>query len=58
MNIRDIAKICGVSTATVSKVLHNEGAISSETREKVLSVVKEYNYVPYSAIITFPKIRG
>lgn len=51
MNIRDIAKICGVSTATVSKVLHNEGAISSETREKVLSVVKEYNYVPYSAVL-------
>ena len=51
MNIKDIAKICGVSAATVSKVLHNEGTISSETRERVLSVVKEYNYVPYSAVL-------
>ena len=51
MNIRDIAKLCGVSTSTVSKVLHGDGAISEETRKKVLSVVKAYNYVPYSDVL-------
>lgn len=52
MNIKDIAKICGVSTATVSKVLNNKDAsIREETRQKVLSVVKEYNFVPYSKTI-------
>lgn len=51
MNIRDIAKLCGVSTSTVSKVLHDDKTISGETRQKVLSVVKEYNYVPYSGVL-------
>lgn len=51
MNIRDIAKLCGVSTSTVSKVLHDDRTISEETRKKVLSVVKDYNYVPYSDVL-------
>lgn len=51
MNIKDVAKLCGVSTSTVSKVLHNDRTISEETRKKVLSVVKDYNYVPYSDIL-------
>ena len=51
MNIRDIAKLCGVSASTVSKVLHDDKTISEETRKKVLNVVKEYNYVPYSEVL-------
>ena len=51
MNIRDIAKLCGVSASTVSKVLHDDKTISEETRKKVLYVVKEYNYVPYSEVL-------
>lgn len=52
MNIKDIAKLCGVSPSTVSKILHNKDSdISVETRKKVLEVVKEYQYVPYSKVI-------
>jgi ribokinase len=52
MNIRDIAKICGVSPSTVSKILHNKDKdISIETRKRVLEVIKEYQYVPYSKVI-------
>lgn len=51
MNIKDIAKLCGVSVSTVSKVLHDDKTISGETRKKVLSVVREYNYVPYSGVL-------
>ncbi len=51
MNIKDIAKLCGVSTSTVSKVLHDDKTISEETRRKVLDVVKEYHYVPYSEVL-------
>jgi len=52
MNIRDIAKICGVSPSTVSKILHNKDQdISAETRKRVLEVIKEYQYVPYSKVI-------
>lgn len=52
MNIRDIAKICGVSPSTVSKILHGrDGDISATTRKRVLKAVKEYQYVPYSKVI-------
>lgn len=52
MNIKDVAKLCGVSPSTVSKILHNKDSdISVETRKKVLEVIKEYQYVPYSKVI-------
>ncbi|MCW8345677.1 LacI family DNA-binding transcriptional regulator [Vibrio sp. ZSDZ65] len=43
--IADVAKYCGVSTATVSMVLTNKGRISVTTRERVLEAVKELGYV-------------
>ncbi|TCL57954.1 LacI family transcriptional regulator [Kineothrix alysoides] len=52
MNIKDIANLCGVSPSTVSKILHNKDEdISVETRKKVLEIIKEYQYVPYSKVI-------
>lgn len=44
--IKDVAKQAGVSSSTVSKVLKNYSNISEETRQKVLNVVKELNYIP------------
>jgi len=44
--IRDIARIAGVSTATVSRVINHPDATSPEIREKVEAIIKEYNYVP------------
>ena len=55
MNIKDIAKLAGVSTSTVSKVLNKKDRdISNATREKVLNIVQEYQYVPYSKIRKTP----
>lgn len=52
MNIRDIAKLAGVSVSTVSKIVNKKDAsISNETRERVLKIVHEYNYTPYSSTI-------
>ncbi len=52
MNIKEIAQICGVSPSTVSKILHKkDDDISIETRKKVLEIIKEYQYVPYSKVI-------
>ncbi len=49
MNIKDIARLAGVSVSTVSKVMNQkDSSISQETREKVLRIAKEYNYAPYS----------
>ena len=47
ITIKDIAKLSGVSTATVSKILNSKDKnISNLTRQKVLNIVEEYNYVP------------
>jgi LacI family transcriptional regulator len=46
-NIKEIAEQCGVSTATVSRILNNkESAIKPETRAHVLQVVRKLNYRP------------
>jgi LacI family transcriptional regulator len=46
-NIKEIAEQCGVSTATVSRILNNKhSAIKPETRAHVLQVVHRLNYRP------------
>lgn len=51
MNIKDIAELAGVSTSTVSKVLNKKDRdISETTRERILQIVREHQYVPYSKI--------
>ena len=42
--IQDVARIAGVSTATVSRALHNPGLVTRETREKVQRAVAETGY--------------
>lgn len=46
MNIYDIAEQCGVSIATVSRVLNNNPNVSAATRERILAVINEANYTP------------
>ena len=49
VTIAEIAKIVGVSQATVSRVLNRPERVKRETREKVLNAFEKYNYV-YNAI--------
>lgn len=44
--IKDIAKICGVGVSTVSRAINNHPDINPETKEKIMSTIKEYGYVP------------
>ena len=44
ISIKQIAKLSGVSVATVSRVINNNGRFSEQTREKVMKIVNEYNY--------------
>lgn len=46
MNIYDIAEKCGVSIATVSRVLNNNPNVSAATRERILAVIDEEKYTP------------
>ena len=43
---RDIARICGVSQSTVSRVLSGHPNVSAKTREAVSLVLKETGFVP------------
>lgn len=45
--IQDVAKYCGVSKATISRVLNNRpGRVSIETRERILQAIRDLNYRP------------
>lgn len=44
--IRDVAKRAGVSTATVSHVINGTRPVAEKTRNHVLQVMKELNFVP------------
>lgn len=46
MNIRDVAKKAGVSTATVSRVINESGYVKEETKQKVLAAIAEAEFVP------------
>lgn len=46
LTISDIAKEAGVSKATVSRVINNTASVSPETRQRVLAVIEERQFVP------------
>ena len=44
--MKDVARLAGVSTSTVSHVINNNRFVSDSVRDKVLSAVQELNYAP------------
>ena len=46
VNIKDIAEITGLSTATVSRVMNHPEKVNSETRNKVLNAMEQNGYLP------------
>ena len=44
VSVRFIAAKCGVSAATVSRVINNDDSVTGATRHKVLQVLEQYNY--------------
>jgi len=44
----DIAKMAGVSSTTVSRVINNYGSLSDKTKTKVFAAMRELNYQPNS----------
>ncbi len=49
VTIYDIARMAGVTTATVSRVINGKHGISKATREKVTAVMKKERYFPSAA---------
>ena len=60
VSIRTLAKLCNVSTATISRVLNHNDKVSPETRDKVLKIIEEHHYtLPVSkAAKPSPKSQG
>lgn len=46
ITIKDIARMCGVGVSTVSRAINNHPDINPETKEMILSVIKEHSYIP------------
>ena len=58
MTIKEIAQLAGVSISTVSKIVNNkDNNINPETRNRVLKIVKDYNYSPYSTVKNSPETK-
>ena len=46
ISIKDIAKLAGVSIATVSRVINRNGKVAPETEKKILQVMKKTTMYP------------
>jgi DNA-binding LacI/PurR family transcriptional regulator len=46
MTIQELAKICGVSPATVSRSIKGQVPVSKETRQKINDAIARYQYTP------------
>ncbi len=46
LTIKDIARLAGVSKATVSRVLNQKPDVDSETRERILRIMEDQSFVP------------
>ncbi len=44
--IKEIAKMAGVSIATVDRVLHNRAGVAEKTKQKINAIIEKFNYQP------------
>ena len=58
MTIKDVAKNCGVSVSTVSRVLNQHPDVSEEVRQRVLDEVERSGYIPNNSARDLVKSRS
>jgi len=46
ITIKEIAQICGVGVSTVSRAMNNHPDINKETKDMIMRVISEHDYVP------------
>jgi LacI family transcriptional regulator len=52
--VSDIARSCGLSTATVDRVLNNRPGASAANRQRVMEAAKQLGYLPVVDQVTLP----
>ena len=51
LSIREIAKLAGVSHATVSRVLNGSNLVTEETAQRIRKIARDLNFVPNSSAV-------
>lgn len=57
-NIRDVARLAGVSVGTVSKALNNQGQLRPETRAKIQAASEQLGYQPNDLMLSMRRGRS
>src|SRR5262249_10346702 len=58
VGLRDVARVAGVSTATVSRTINNPELVSPELRARIVSVIRHLGWVPHGAARALATRRG
>jgi DNA-binding LacI/PurR family transcriptional regulator len=58
ISLKRIAKLCGVSEATVSMALRDKPGVSPLTRDRVVSIAEKYNYRPNALVRSIQQKRS
>ncbi|MDR2052582.1 MAG: LacI family DNA-binding transcriptional regulator [Treponema sp.] len=46
MTVKEIAVLAGVSAGTVDRVIYHRGRVSAETRERIETIIEQYQFTP------------
>lgn len=55
LSINEVARLAGVSKATVSRVINNHGYVSEKTRKKVEDIIHETGFIPSASAVTLSR---
>src|SRR3974390_1347973 len=55
LSMREIAKLAGVSSATVSRVVNGSNLVTEETAKRVQKIIQDLNFVPNNSAIHLKK---
>ncbi len=51
ISMREVAKLAGVSSATVSRVVNGSSLVTDETAEKIRRIIRDLNFVPNNSAL-------
>lgn len=55
ITISDIAKLAGVSKATVSRTMNNNGYVGEDARRRIEEIIEQYHYVPSAGAVSLSR---